>query len=291
MRARNLSLAALLFVAGPALAQTSLAWKFERGQIFEAERIVSQKQIVEIASKQFKQERNLTWHIRLDVKEIQADAAIVLATLTKIEQQVIGGQDQELLDAKLHEKMQGSTFTLRVGPTGRIAALDGYEQLLKKLAAKDSARLKVLRGHYPESALTEAFADIFGLLPDKAVTKEDGWQREYVEPIPHFGLLRATARYVYQGNTGGQQRIAYTIQTKYEPPKIEAAALFRIVKGTIESEKAMGAIAFDAAAGRLIEHERTMLLRGTLTIEAADRRQTLDFTSENSMKTRVKTRK
>jgi Family of unknown function (DUF6263) len=282
------ALAVALLFAVPARSQTVLAWKFAKGQVLEAERVATQKQMVEIAAKQFKHERKNTWQIRLDVKEIQADGAIIQATLTKIEQQVIGGTDKEMIDPKLPEKMQGTTFTLRVSPAGRVIKFDGYEPFLQKVADKDDARLKALRISFPESAVKEALGDLFGPLPDKAVARGDGWQREYVEPIPHFGSLRSTAQYIYDGEADGRARIAYTIRTRYETPTESAGALFRIVDGNIASDKAKGAIVFDTAAGRLVEHERTMLLRGKLTVEAMDRRQPLEFTSENVVKIRVR---
>src|SRR5204863_9698424 len=108
-------------------------------------------------------------------------------------------------------------------------------------------------------------------------------ERTYVEPISYFGSLRASVRYTYE-----PERIAYTVQTKYELPKPDLTGLFRIVKGDIQAEKARGSFTFDATAGHLVTHERTMLLRGKLTVEANNRQQALEFSSENEVKIRVK---
>ncbi len=278
----------LLFVAS-APAQTSLFWKFEKGQVFEVERTASQKQTVEINGKHFKQQRQSAWHVRLEVKEKQAANVVVLALLTKVEHQLTDGADTERIDLKLHEKMQGSSFTLTVTLDGQLVQLQGYEDFLKRVAGMDKARLKALRVTFPESVLKEALADLFGPLPRRSVAKGDAWQREYVEPIPHFGSLRSTASYTYEGQAKKHERIAYTIQTKYEaPPKDDKMAPFRIVKGRIVSDKAKGIIVFDSVAGRLVEHQRTMLRRGTLTIEAIDRKQLLEFSSEDEVKIRLK---
>jgi hypothetical protein len=278
----------LLFVAS-APAPTSLLWKFEKGQVFEVERTASQKQTVEINGKQFKQQRQSAWHVRLEVKEKQAANVVVLALLTKVEHHLTDGADTERIDLKLHEKMQGSSFTLTVTPDGQLVQLLGYEDFLKRVAGMDKARLKALRVTFPESVLKEALADLFGPLPRSSVAKGDAWQREYVEPIPHFGALRSTASYTYEGQAKKHERIAYTIQTKYEaPPKDDKMAPFRIVKGRIITDKAKGIIVFDQAAGRIVEHERTVLRRGTLTIEAIDREQPLEFCSEDEVKIRLK---
>ena len=136
--------------------------------------------------------------------------------------------------------------------------------------------------------LRETFADMFGPLPAKAVAAGDTWPREYVEPIPHFGALRSSVKYLYAGKKDALERITYTIQTRYELPKDDMSVLFRIVKGSVDTEKAAGTMSFDAAAGYLVEHDRTMLLRGALTIEAMERPQATAFTSENAVKIRIK---
>ncbi|MSQ94816.1 MAG: hypothetical protein EXR98_09710 [Gemmataceae bacterium] len=284
---RILALIALSLLAGNAPAQTVLQWKFAKGQVYAAQRTATQKQIVEIKGKIFKQVSASIWHVRLEVQEKKADGFAIQATLTKVEQRITGAADAEMIDPKLHEKMQGAVFALIVKPTGAIYEMRGYEDFLTRLRGTDKARLKALRVTFPEAAVKEALADVFGPLPEVGVKPGDAWRRDYFEPIPHFGGLRASVRYVYVGPIQERERITYTIQTKYEIPKDGANGIFRIAEGSIESEKANGTIHFDRAAGRLVEHERSMLLRGKLTIETMDRRQELEFSSENELKLRV----
>ena len=282
MTARNflITMVVCLYFAWTAPAQTSLVWKFEKGQVYEAERITSQKQIVTLKGKQFKQQRGSTWQVRLVVKDKQADTFVVAATLTKVEHQLTGGSDAEVIDQKIQEKMQGGTFILDVTPSGKIAKLQGYDEFLKRIGGENNGRLKALQVTLPESAFQENFADLFGPLPPQG----DSWKREYVEPIPHFGALRSTASYTQQGD-----RIDYTIQTKYEtPPKDDKNLLFRIVKGSIDSDQANGTIVFDSAKGHLVGHDRSMTLRGTLTIEKMERQQPLEFICENVVKIRLR---
>lgn len=282
------SLIACLFLAGPALAQTALVWKFTKGQVYEVERKTAQKQAVEIKGKEFKQERQSTWHVRLEVMEAQAEGFRIAAVLTAVEHRLAGAGATEMIDPRLAEKMQGSTFKLLVSPHGRVLELKGHEEFLNRLAQNDAARVKALRVTFPEDMVREVFADLFGPLPEKKVAVGDAWERSYVEPIPHFGALRSTVHYVYEGRAKEEDRIDYTIRTMYVLPKSEMMVLFRVVKGSIQSEKARGTILLDAAAGHLVEHERTMLLRGTLTIESMDRQQPLEFTSANEVKIRIK---
>lgn len=270
-------------IATTALPAQPLVWKFEKGQIFHAERTASQTQTVELKGKTFKQQHASTWHVRLDVKDKLGDDFRIQATLTKVEHESSGGADTDKIDPKLHEKMQGAVFTLDVSRGGKLVKLQGYDEFLKRLGDGKADRLKALRVTLPEAAVKEALADLFGPLPAKDIV----WKRDYVEPIPHFGSLRSTAHYEHTGRKKGLDMIYYRIDTKYDPPAKDDRALFRITKGSIDTDKAQGTIAFDNAAGHLFEHHRTMTLRGKLTIEAQERRETLEFTSENEVKIRV----
>lgn len=279
---------AFFAVTGPASAQTRLEWQFVKGQVLEAERIVSQVQTVEIKGKEFKQERRSTWQVRVEVEGREGDGFQVSATLNRVEHKVAGAGATEIIDPKLHEKMQGSKFTMVVNARGQVRSLKGYDDMLKKMAAGNKERLKALQITFPEELLAEHFADLFGPLPEKPVSRGDTWQRGAAEPIPHFGMLRSTFRYTYDGKAAGLERISYAIQTTYEVPKDDKMVLFRLVKGDIKAEKGQGKIVLDNEAGHLLEHDRSMLLRGTLTIESMDRQETLTFTSANEVKIRIK---
>lgn len=266
-------------------AQTPLLWKLEKGQTLDVERRADQKQSVVSKGTAFQQQLKSVWKVRLDVREVRADAFQIDATLTMVEQrQLLNGVAQKLPEPNPHERMQGCVFALVVSPNGRLVEWKGYDDFLKKIAGEDKGRLKTARSLFPEEALKEAFADLFGPLPDRQVAKDGKWERSYVEPIPFFGSLHAVALYV----ADGKSRIDYTIQTTYELPRADRTGVFKVVKGTIDSDKARGTITFDPLAGRLIEHERSMRLRGTLTIESMDRQQPLEFTSENDLKIRIK---
>lgn len=280
----RLCIVALIGIAQGLEAQTLPQWKFAKGKVIEYERIASQSQLVEIRGKPFKQQSQSTWHIRLEVQEATKDAWRVEAKLMKIEQRILGGTDAEMIDPKLHEKMQGSVFHLTVRPSGAIDQVEGHEDFLKRLSADKKNGLAALRATFPETAIKEMFADLFGPLPEKPVKANEVWTRDYLEPIPHFGALRSRAEFSNEGHN----RIRYTVATKYELPKPQPGSLFKIVEGNIASEKAKGTIDFDRNAGRLIAHERSMRLRGTLTIETMNGRQAIEFTSQNEVRIRQK---
>jgi len=280
---------AVLMWAGAGNAQTTLAWKFTKGQTIHAERVASQKQLVEVNNKKLKSETHSVWHVRFEVMDVRASAAQIQATLTKVEHKTAGPAESELIDAKLHEKMRGAVFDLDVTPSGRVLALKGYGDFVNRLAEKDETRAAAVRVTLSESALTARFEEFFGPLPTKSVNQKERWDRRSVESMPHFGLLRQTASYEYAGAIDGRHLIDYTVAATYEPPiKDDRMTLFRVVKGSFGFDDSKGRLVFDADSGILSERDHTVRLRGELVVASKDRQHTMHVISENTLRIRIK---
>lgn len=283
MPLRFLASALVLISANVAPAQTALAWKLKKGDLLEAERSAVHRQAVTVNGKPaFSQERHSIWQVRLEVKEANAEGFRIAATLTKVEHQNA--------DAGLAEKLQGSTFTILVTPSGKITELRGYEQWLGKVAGNEKQRIKELRESCAENTLKEAFSGLFGPLPEKPVDVGDLWERDSIEEMPHFGRLCIKERCRFERAEMGRAFISMTMQTRYELPKDVGAVLFRIAKGSIDGEKAEGRLVFDQQRGMLLEQNRSIRLTGKLTVETKDRQAEMGFSSFSEIKIRINTR-
>jgi len=263
-----------------------LAWKLAKDDVIEFEQIATQKHTVKINGSVSTQESKTTTQIRVQVREVRANGFVVEVSKPRIAfQHLVDGQVQKLPQYD-EQMMKGIHHTVTLSPQGRIVEMQGYEDFLKTLAgrmkehipsATDALLVKMLRATHPEGELKNSFGDLFGPLPEN----DKAWQRTYVERILMFGSLRATAEYTHDE----ADTIRYTIETKYELPK-EGDLLWRITKGTVDSDKASGVIRFDASRGRLIEHRRSMVLKGSLMIEGiAD---PVEFSSDNEITIRMK---
>jgi hypothetical protein len=71
-------------------------------------------------------------------------------------------------------------------------------------------------------------------------------------------------------------------------PKDNTSVLYRIRQGNIVSEKSAGTMVFDAAAGQMIEQDRRVTLRGSLTLEVMEHRSVMEFRSDSETKIRVR---
>lgn len=285
MRRLCASLVVLWLLPGGAAAQDALAWKLRPGESFFAERHFTRQESVEVNERQFRQESVTTWLVRLDVKEQTPKGYALQAVLEDVRHKVIGAAGKDGLDDRLAEKMRGAAFALTVTPSGRIVDFTGYDEFLKKVAGDQADRAKVLRATLPESAMREAFGDLFGRLPEQPVKAGDTWTSEEVEPIPFFGALHSEFRYEYKGAEGPERRVSYTVQTRFAKPR--ADELVRVVKGEVRGEQGKGSFAFDAAKGRLSRHERSMTVRGNLVLETAGRQTPVRFVSENRLRVRI----
>lgn len=284
---RRWALALLLFSPAATDAQEAMRWKLEPGQAFTIERVAQQDQTVELKDKSFRQKSVSTWLVRFEVLSKDAASYRLAATLSKVEHKVTGTVPASAVDDKLAQAMRGARFTLKITPAGDIRALNGYEEFLQKASDKKPARVKALRVTLPEEWLKSAFADMLGRLPARPRATGATWERSVVEPIPHFGAFRSTWRYTRGEPERTGQVITYTVATKYEPPGAGDAALFRVVKGELRGEEGRGKVVFDANAGRLVSHERSMRVRGSLTVEAAGRTVPLEFRSIDEVRIRM----
>jgi hypothetical protein len=278
----RLAIVGLLLSHRDAAAQTVLTWKLTPGQTFRIERQIRQKQTVAFKNAALNQQRDSTWLVRFDVK----DATTLQATFEKVRHKVSGSLDKDGMDEPLANQLEGCSFTLTVAGTGAVSKIRGLDEFWDKGAGGDAAKRKALRDAYSEKTMADAFADMLGPLPANAVSPKDTWRRETTEPIPHFGSFRNTLHFRHEGAIDARHTLRYSIEAAYQPPKQGDVPLFRVVKADLQGKDGKGTLVFDAAKSRLVSHERTMLVRGQLDLEANGRQQAVEFTSENTLSIR-----
>jgi len=280
----------LLLLADAAAAQVSLSWKLPVGSGFTLERVYQQKQTIEAKGKTFKQDSTNTWTTRLVVKKA-ADSEIILeqtivSVTSKHTPPPAAGSD-DTLSTQLAEKMKGSVFQVTITPSGRVRKLDGYDDLIKKMADGKPELEKSLRFLIPETALRDGLEEALGFLPEKPVQPQGRWQRQAVDPVPPFGALKTVFEYTYLGRQDGADEIAYSMQTTFVP-STKDLGLIRVVKGTLETMDGKGKVLFDRDKGMLIRGEKQVRIQGNLTLETpGNTTSNLEFTSENRLQWRI----
>src|SRR5262249_38480199 len=143
-RVAGMALLAVGGLAWPAQGQTVLQWKFKEGETFSYEIQEDLKLTYELLGTKNTSEASAKVIRRFTILESHSEGTTVirlreeLGKLTASGGLAAGFQDyRKLLD--------GATYTLTLSPRQGIAKLEGYEALLRKLAAKDPEKAQLLR--------------------------------------------------------------------------------------------------------------------------------------------------
>src|SRR5687767_1041030 len=229
-RRAMLILAGLMCGAAPASAQTTLAWKFAKGDHFAVEQHILQATALEIKNRPLQQKSDLTLRTRWRVTSVDKDTAKLTVAVESMTSKVSTGDDKTVMPSKDDEHWRGSGFTLTVDAQGKLRELKGHDELLRKLAGDNPQRLKVLTALKPAESFQALFQDVLGPLPAKPVSRGDRWQHSAIETMSVFGSLVQSTEFTYRE----KGRVESVTKTSYQAPRYAIENdVFRITKGKV----------------------------------------------------------
>jgi hypothetical protein len=271
----------------PLYGQTKLEWKLKEGDIFYLETVVTSKQSITSGGKTVKQDLNSTTVTGFTVKKKTAEGGYVLEQkIESVKIKTAGGFGQGV--EKLAKKMKGALLTLTLDKNMKVAGLEGYEDLVKKIAGDDSDAADAFRLMVPEETYKMAAGLVFGFLPDKAVVKGKSWKKKLKVPLGPLGSLKTENEYTLKETTTEGVRIDFTSKVNYTAPDDKSDKVpFKIVKGDLSADEAKGTLVFDPAKGRLIRSEEKLVLSGNLTVEVAGNKLDLKVEQTTTSKGRL----
>jgi hypothetical protein len=290
MMARHLYIVMIsIAVAGPAPAQTTLAWKFRAGATFDVHQQITQTTSLETKNKPFQQKSLMTLQTRWQVKEVRGDKATLAVAVTAMDSKSYPGDGKVAVPSKDDDQWRGAEFVLSVDSHGRLHGLKGHEELLKKLAGNNPQRLKVLTALKPPESFRMLFQDVLGPLPEKAVVVGDDWQHSAVDAMSIFGSFQQATTFTYCGVADGEHRIDSITRTTYKAPRYAIENdVFRVLKGEVTADDGQGSLHFDVAQGRMRRLERSAKVQGELTLETLSGPQRVTFTSVTKVEVHVR---
>jgi hypothetical protein len=285
---------ALVFVMGfvtePAHAQTRLEWKFNKDDAFRIQTVSTFKQTIKLLDKEgnpegkeIKQDMEYTTVLGFKVKDKKPDGTVVLEE--KIESIKFPSESGAL---KADEKVQGATFEISLNAKHEVVSLEGYNELLKKLAGEDASVLKTLQLVITKESLMKSAREAFGLFPEKPAKQ---WTREYDSSLGPLGTLSIKSTYTDEGTDSFEgkpvERIVFQSTVAYKAPSdVEASSSpFRVVKGELKPDQAKGTLLFDTAAGRLVSMTQSLKLKGKLSLAITGTKIDSEIEQEQMIKT------
>jgi len=276
----------LLGVAAPAQAQVKLEWKFKKGETYYVENKTDLKQTIDVMGMSVKQDMTNTTLASFAVKDVSESNVVleqkILDVKVKSSGGLGGGAD------KMTEKMKGAVFTITMSPNGKISKFEGYEDLIKRIAAENEEAGKLVKLMLTEETMKKGAEEAFGFLPNKAVDKGEKWKSSLTVPMGPIGTFKAENSYTYQGKSADGDEIAVAASMTYMPPKGDGGDLpFKVVKGDLKSEGAKGTIIFDREKGRMVRYTMNMVLKGSLTMEVQGNQIQMDMVQDQKSTIRV----
>jgi hypothetical protein len=286
---------ALTVLAAPAHGQVNLEWKFKKGDKFWLESTSTLNQSMKALGKELRQDMDITFLFAVVVQDVDANKNAVLEqTLEKVEVKNTGGPTGEIpAEDKFNQQVKGTTFRLTVTPRGEVTKFEGYEELIKKLAGDDAAARKTVKAVLSEEYLKRAATDVYGVVPPGPVKIEEEWTKKQELALGPLGGFTLSRTYKYEGkdNLAGKpyDKISVKGEGAYSPPKADEAGgfPFQVTKADLKPEGIAGTVWFDEPAGRLVQLDLSMKVKGTLTAVVSGNTLDTELDQARSVKVRV----
>jgi hypothetical protein len=206
----------------------------------------------------------------LDVKEVAASGAVALevrydavaARASGIQEYDYDSEkDKEPPDepaARMLSKLVGQSFTMKMGPDGKVLDVRGSEKLVEAmsrgLAGDDAAREKArqaLGQMFSDEAFKSRMGQLAPPLPARAVKRGDTWSNDFTIQLPLVGgvtyAIRSTLADAKEGNARIDQEIRVEFkrgednplaeQVEVKDAKGKSSAVFSIANGRFLSQK------------------------------------------------------
>jgi hypothetical protein len=285
---RGFSFACLILLLCRSPLQAQFAWKLKQGDRFFVEETTSIRQTIKITGTETRQDLDQTKVLRYIVLGRNADGDLVLEKQIESVKLVVGvgGASPE---SKLMQQFEGASFLLTLDPKGRIVKLDGWEELVAKLAQKTPETAKLIRALVSEEVLKTTDEHLFHFLPQSAPEK-GSWQNSASMSLGPLGRLDALHRYQpakEQPSDKSMTKISVASKLTYALPKENSDYPIKVVRGFLKPERAEGTILFDTARGRLVQSEYRRVLDGALHISVPSGAVDMDLKQEQTVTLRL----
>jgi hypothetical protein len=193
---------------------------------------------------------------------------------------VYSGDGKPAPAAQEDDLWRGAALEVMIDQQARLRDLQGYVQLLKKLAGNDAQRLKVLTALRPPESFRALLQDALGPLPAKPVASGDRWQHDSTDMMGIFGSFQQTTGFTYRDMRAGLHVVETSTKSTFQAPRYAVENdVFRVLKGEVRADEGKGEFLFDVVQGRMRRIQKSLKLNGTLTLETLSGMQTVAFQS------------
>jgi hypothetical protein len=290
-----------LSAAAPLPPRPMFQWKFEPGRTFYIETATETQQEMTVLGNKVPQTQAQVFTFSLTPERQLADGTwLIKQRIIGVRMSLdLGGQRIEFDSTKpgqgdnpLSDFLRGAVgaeFRLHLGRAKGVVAVEGREELLRRLGEARPEIKPLLQTILTEQALKEMNGQTFAALPERGVYKGDVWQRRSRRDLGPFGAYEMTHRYTLLGTKGTYE--VFTVEVTdvhYEAPTQGDSTLpFKILKADLKGSGREGEMRFDRERGRVVRVETRLTLEGDLSVEIGGQETKMGLKQEQ--KTTVRT--
>jgi hypothetical protein len=183
----------------------------------------------------------------------------------------------------------GSEYRVTLDRAFKVHKVEGREEFLRKLTARNPRTEALLRALLSEDALKEMANPMVISAPRRELARGDYWVRDKKLDMGPLGAWVGRWQYVHAGREKKLIKLKLeALDFEYQPPPEGGAAAlpFRLKGTNLKTKNAAGWVLFDPERGRLHSAEMGVDIDGDLTIEIGGQDSTIHLTQ--SQKTTYK---
>ena len=276
-------------VATAAGADTTLRWKFTKGQKLGYVLVTKTSMTVEVMGRKvennFTQTADMTWEVKGVDKDGNAEMAQTIDRF-RVHSAAPGGGEMDVDTAnaqdpagapeammKMFRAMTGTAFTMKITPLGEIKDFVVPAKVLD--AFKDAGPAGAMFGG--EESLKNMAGSSLVPFPEAAIGQGKSWTGNRKVPMP-FGTMVMDTTYNLEAPTSPIENIGIDVKVKIEPKEGVQLEI------KVTSQDTKGHYRFDNAAGILRASDMAQKMSMTLTVGGQQINQDMETTTKFELK-------
>jgi hypothetical protein len=268
---------------------------------FYQEVMTETNQLMKLMGQEVRQIQKQTFYIKWTPKARDREGNFVVTQeIVAVKMDLDIGGNKIVYDSTLAQQPQNpmadffrallqQKLTYTVSPTLKIQKIEGWDDFLNGVAAKNPAMKQMLQVLINEQALGQMVEPTWFAVPIKAVNPGESWTRQSKIGLGVIGNYETTHRFTYQGQDASRlDKIKIVADLKYTAPVQGQGGLpFVIKRANLASKGSTGEARFDRAKGRIDSSTMTMKLEGDVSIEVGGMVTDIFLTQEQVSTTRT----
>jgi hypothetical protein len=238
-----------------------LGWKFKPKDRFQVETTMQMLQLRRALGQMDAQDAlQIVTTSTFTVQQVEADKSAVLQQKIEAVRYRMDGTipASAAAAAELFTRLKGASFTLTLGPEGKVRKFEGYTEFIKRLDQQRPGDGQAFSQQVPEEDMKNASEEGFALFPDRPLRQGDTWERPSTVNLAPFGAIQTKLIYTLQAFQGSKARITFKHQGSEFKDASGRGADFVL-------EDRSGTIYFDVEAGRLISMDFKVRFNGRVS--------------------------